>query len=163
MGSEYQPFHGEDEIATRWEGNEERATLFEYREGIVAVVANGAGGMRGGADAAQAVVDAVRRVGWASDVRTWVSLLSCLDREVCPGQTTAVVVAIGSNQLAGASVGDSGAWWFDATGKHDLTRGQHRKPLLGSGEAEPVGFLIEGSRPGTLLLGVGWLVEVRSF
>ncbi|HLM46278.1 MAG TPA: hypothetical protein VK458_20575, partial [Myxococcaceae bacterium] len=85
---------GRFDLAIRREGKEDRAATFEYEEGLVAVVADGAGGMGGGARAAQAVVDAVQRAGWASDARAWVDLLRRLDLEVGPGQTTAVVVAL---------------------------------------------------------------------
>jgi serine/threonine protein phosphatase PrpC len=37
-------------------------------------------------------------------------------------------------------VGDSRAWLFEDGEVNDLTRGQLRKPLLGTGEARPVGF-----------------------
>lgn len=143
---------GELEFAVRCEGKEDRAAVFEYAEGVVAVVADGAGGMGGGARAAQAVVDAVRRAGWSPDAGTWVELLTRLDAEVGPGQTTAVVVAVGPERLAGASVGDSGAWCFGPAGEHELTRGQRRKPLLGSGEAMPVALHLAGGRAGTLVL-----------
>jgi len=143
---------GRFDLAIRREGKEDRAATFEYEEGLVAVVADGAGGMGGGARAAQAVVDAVQRAGWASDARAWVDLLRRLDLEVGPGQTTAVVVAMGRERMVGASVGDSGAWWFDTTGEHELTRGQRRKPLLGSEEATPVEFVLESGRAGTLVL-----------
>jgi serine/threonine protein phosphatase PrpC len=140
------------DLAVRCEGKEDRAAVFEYAEGLVAVVADGAGGLSGGARAAQAVVDAVQRAGWAPDARTWVELLSRLDAEVGPGETTAVVVAMGPDRMVGASVGDSGAWWFDMAGGHELTRGQRRKPLLGSGGAVPVELRLEGRRAGTLVL-----------
>ena len=56
------------------------------------------------------------------------------------GQCAAVVVEISDNRIVGASAGDSGAWLLTGRGILDLTSGQHRKPLLGSGEALPVGF-----------------------
>ncbi len=135
------------------EGREDRAALFEYAEGVVAVVADGAGGTGGGAEAAQAVIDAVRRQGWSEQVDGWVELLGRLDRSVSPGQTTAVIVALGSRGLVGASVGDSEAWWWSGAAEHALTRGQRRKPLLGSDEAMPVGFTLEVRGEGTLVLG----------
>ncbi|MFE8597758.1 SpoIIE family protein phosphatase [Archangium violaceum] len=135
------------------EGREDRAALFEYEEGIVAVVADGAGGTGGGAAAAQAVIDAVREQGWSAREGTWVELLGRLDRSVSPGQTTAVVVALGPTGLVGASVGDSEAWWWNGLVEHALTRGQRRKPLLGSDEAMPVGFTLEARGEGTLVLG----------
>lgn len=119
-------------------GREDRAAVFEYEEGVVLVVADGAGGTGGGALAAEAVVEGVRRVGWSPSTDTWMDLLGRLNHSVAPGQTTAVVVALGESTLAGASVGDSGAWWFGAAGEQELTRGQYRTPLLGSGEVSAV-------------------------
>ena len=42
--------------------------------------------------------------------------------------------------IAGASVGDSQAWMIDEGEIVSLTAEQNRKPLLGSGQAIPVGF-----------------------
>ena len=135
------------------EGREDRAALFEYEEGVVAVVADGAGGTGGGARAAQTVIEVVQRQGWSAQEGTWVEVLEQLDHSVSPGQTTAVIVALGPAGLVGASVGDSEAWWWSGPSEHPLTRGQRRKPLLGSGEAMPVGFTLEVRGPGTLVLG----------
>jgi serine/threonine protein phosphatase PrpC len=50
------------------------------------------------------------------------------------GETTGVVAIVDSGRIYGASVGDSAAWFFFSTGgRSELTRGQARKPLLGSG------------------------------
>jgi serine/threonine protein phosphatase PrpC len=56
------------------------------------------------------------------------------------GQCTAVVVEISEGRVVGASVGDSGAWLLTGKAIVDLTENQHRKPLLGSDEALPMGF-----------------------
>ena len=56
------------------------------------------------------------------------------------GQCTAVVVEISEGRVLGASVGDSGAWMLTGKAIIDLTENQHRKPLLGSDEAMPMGF-----------------------
>ena len=56
------------------------------------------------------------------------------------GQCTAVVVEISEGLVFGASVGDSGAWLLNGKAIIDLTENQHRKPLLGSDEALPMGF-----------------------
>ncbi|WNG37908.1 SpoIIE family protein phosphatase [Archangium violaceum] len=135
------------------EGREDRAALFEYEEGVVAVVADGAGGTGRGAEAAQGVIDAVRRLGWSSSTQTWVELLGRLNHSLSPAQTTAVIVAVGPTALTGASVGDSEAWWFDGAAEYALTKEQRRKPLLGSGEAMPVGFFHEARGAGRLVLG----------
>jgi PPM family protein phosphatase len=56
------------------------------------------------------------------------------------GEATAVIAILVDGQVWGASVGDSGAWLISTSGIVDLTRDQKRKPLLGSGNAIPIGF-----------------------
>ena len=74
------------------------------------------------------------------------------------GETTAVVVAVTKAGIVGASVGDSGAILMRADGDVELTRGQVRKPGLGSGMAIVVPFeheLVEG----TLVAGTDGLLK----
>jgi len=54
------------------------------------------------------------------------------------GQCALAVVAIVGDQLCGASVGDCCVWRVDDGGVDDLSERQARKPLLGSGDANPV-------------------------
>jgi serine/threonine protein phosphatase PrpC len=109
------------------------------------VVADGAGGTSGGAEAAQAVVDHLRLAvdsGRELNARGLRQLLleSSLELEN-RGQTTAVVLVIDRHQIVGASVGDSGAWLVEEREWKELTLGQPRKPLLGGGFAEPFTFV----------------------
>ena len=71
-------------------------------------------------------------------------LLTAVDREIArgpaPGWTTAVVVEIRDGRVHGASVGDSAAFLVAGETPRELTAGQWRKPLVGSGEAHPVAF-----------------------
>jgi serine/threonine protein phosphatase PrpC len=138
-------------FATALEGRQDRVAALEYEQGLVAVVADGAGGMGGGGEAAQQVIEAVARAGWRRSSLEWADLLQRLDGEINPGQTTAVVVAVGDEGLFGASVGDSEAWWFGAAGSRALTERQQRKPLLGAGEAVPIPFDLAEAGPGTLV------------
>jgi serine/threonine protein phosphatase PrpC len=127
-------------------GGQDRAAVVETTDGIVAVLADGAGGTGGGELAAQAVVDAVTARGSALD---WAAVLEELDdpRKLGMGQTTAVIVEVTARGIRGASVGDSIA---TANGD-ELTRFQRRKPLLGSGEAD-VMALGTGPLTGRLLV-----------
>jgi hypothetical protein len=50
------------------------------------------------------------------------------------------VVVVEAGRVFGASVGDSSAWLLAAAGVTDLTQYQKSKPLLGSGNATPIGF-----------------------
>ena len=111
----------------------------------LAVVADGAGGTGGGAAAAaMACSIAAQRLqtGGAGTAEDWVKCLYEADQAVVGtgGQCTAVVVDISEGRVVGASVGDSGAWLLTGKAIVDLTENQHRKPLLGSDEAMPMGF-----------------------
>ena len=51
-----------------------------------------------------------------------------------------MLAVVRAGQLFGASVCDSGVWVLTSETIFDLTEKQRRKPLLGSGQADPVGF-----------------------
>ena len=135
-------------MATKAEGHgadcQDHVALIPVGGGVVAVVADGAGGTAGGAEAAQLVVDRLRQAvdeGRELNERGLRQLLLEFAVELeGRGQTTAVVVVIGPHQLVGASVGDSGAWLVEKDSWRDLTVDQPRKPLLGGGLAEPRTF-----------------------
>jgi len=131
-------------------GTEDRAAVFTRDAGLVVALADGAGGSRGGAAAAQAIVDAVRD----ADDTDWTTLMLRVDDAfaVTGGETTAVVLALDGDAVVGASVGDSGAWWIDDQGIIDLTEKQIRKPLIGTGESSPFAFRLRGLERGTLLV-----------
>lgn len=136
------------EMATKAEGqrasSQDRVALIPASGGVVAVVADGAGGTGGGAEAAQLVIDRVRQAveaGRELSQRGLRQLLLEIAVELeGHGQTTAVVVVISADQLVGASVGDSGAWLVERDSWQELTLDQPRKPLLGGGFAEPKTF-----------------------
>ncbi len=143
---------------------EDRAGVVAAPDGLVLVVADGAGGTGGGADAADAVVaGALRRAPELLAGRaTPADVLATLDRQLArsgaPGQTTAVLALLDATHIRGASVGDSGTWLVTDAALHDLTAEQRRKPLLGTGEAVPVGFEHVGTA-GTLLLASDGLLK----
>lgn len=144
--------------------SQDRAELIEHKAGLVAVVADGAGGMTGGSEAADTVVMWVKafvsRVQNLDEPDQWRELLSKLDAQIAcdDGQTTAVVAAITDTGICGASVGDSAAWVISPSGCDDLTGSQVQKPLLGSGSAKPVSFQ-KGFLGGTLLVASDGLVK----
>lgn len=146
---------------------QDRAELFWCDSNLVLIVADGAGGMSGGAEAAEFVVEGVKqRIGSvAVTQRGLEELLTFLDREMAAkatfGETTCVLVVVSDDGVIGASVGDSGAFIFSKNGMENLTAGQIRKPFLGSGRATPVGF----SRRllyGTLLVASDGLLKYAS-
>ena len=135
--------------------SDDRVRVLKLDDGaIVLIVADGAGGIGG---AAQAADTAVREVEaklavhtidvWSPDA--WCDLLVAIDREIeldpKSGESTLVVAVVSeSGRICGASVGDSGAMLFADDGSvDDLTEHQHRKRRLGSGRALPVGFMRE--------------------
>ncbi len=100
---------------------QDRAAALPFGDGHLLVVADGAGGVAGGAAAAQAVVDALRALDPNAE-HDWVQVLTRLDRQlsssVAMGETTAVVALVSEGEIRGASVGDSGGWmllgsWLD--------------------------------------------------
>ena len=108
----------------------------------IVIVADGAGGTSGGAEAAGHVV--ASQLGPVGDPPACIRELRRLDQELAAarhgGQTTAVLVVLVGGTLFGASVGDSGVLVLTSETIFDLTKDQRAKPLLGSGEAAPVGF-----------------------
>jgi len=141
-------------------GIEDRAANIPCGNLLILSVADGAGGVSGGARAADQVVEILRREALDSLADPagdrWRDALSRADERLAndrdAGETTAVVVAVSPTGVSGASVGDSQAWIVRADGCQDLTRRQERKPLLGSGMAYPIAFEC-GFDAGTVLLG----------
>ena len=124
---------------------EDRLLVEQYGARTLAVVADGAGGTGGGAAAAAMACSLAAqrlRTGGAGTPENWARCLYEVDQAVVRsgGQCTAVVVEISEGRIIGASVGDSGAWMLTGKAIIDLTENQHRKPLLGSDEAMPMGF-----------------------
>ena len=122
--------------------------LWQVGNIVVSVVADGAGGMSGGAAAASLVVEAVGACATGAESLllapvTWRRVLKRVSDELeqkSVGLTTAVVVATDGSNVVGASVGDSGAFWFGPRATRELTWAQYRKPLIGDGGCEPTTF-----------------------
>jgi serine/threonine protein phosphatase PrpC len=119
---------------------EDRAEVFSRPEGHLLVLADGAGGTSGGAAAADAVL-ASALTFFPNSCSDCVRFLQNLDQKLTTvGQSTVVVVFLTDSIVWGASVGDSSAWLIGPTDIADLTQHQKAKPLLGSGNAVPIGF-----------------------
>ena len=112
------------------------------------LVADGAGGISGGKNAANfAVGEVVSLVAKqnaprnAEELRDFLVKLDFkISREKNSGETTLIVCVIEGTNLWGASVGDSEAWLVTSEYQNELTQYQVRKPLLGSGLAIPTVF-----------------------
>lgn len=134
-------------------GGQDRVAVFRRGSGLVVALADGAGGVGGGAAAAQFVVDAAD--AWGAQGTAAAEVVADLDRRLAlamGGESTAVILALSATGVVGASVGDSGAWIVRDGSVEDLTIGQNRKPLVGSGTCVPVAFSVGPLRGGTLLV-----------
>jgi hypothetical protein len=120
---------------------EDRVNVIHEDERTVIVVADGAGGIGSGDQAAATVIREVendfRRMASADD---WETELRQIDCRIGIGESTGVVVDLRPGGIVGASVGDSKASIVHDGEMSDLTVSQIRKPLLGTGEARPTGF-----------------------
>jgi PPM family protein phosphatase len=136
--------------------NQDRGAVIDSRSGLVLVVADGAGGRSGGAEAAARAVEYVRQNAHELlDPDACVSLLLRMDqtisRDTTAGETTCIIAVTADKQVYGASVGDSGAWAIGQSDFTDLTERQCRKPFLGTGGAWPMPFARD-RKPGECLL-----------
>jgi serine/threonine protein phosphatase PrpC len=125
--------------------NQDRGTVIHSTSDLILVVADGAGGRTGGAEAATLAVEFVRRQAHElHDSNSCVRLLREMEEAIAKagtaGETTYALAVITELRIYGASVGDSGIWVVDENGFIDLTQGQSRKPFVGSGAAWPVAF-----------------------
>jgi serine/threonine protein phosphatase PrpC len=157
------------EIATRCiaaSAGQDRVFVRIFDDVAIVALADGAGGRAGGDVAAQTLVAEVAKLAQnisdPQDEDAWVSWLKEIDTLVLDnewaGETTAIVAAVGSGYVTGASVGDSSAWLVEHDKALDLTGSQVRRPFLGSGLAQPRSFSVE-SRDSVLLLASDGLTK----
>ena len=140
---------------------QDRVKVIEFDEGVVIAVADGAGGLGGGDQAAETVIrEIIASASMDHEAEAWCRLLRQIDHRIGVGESTCVVAAISANGIAGASVGDSQAWLIE-DGLSNLTKSQLRKPLLGSGDAVPVGFSHDSSSGLLLVATDGFCNYVR--
>lgn len=156
-------------LASSRQRPEDAAEVFERGDILVAVLADGSGGIRGGEAASRSLVaiaksavdDAAFAVG---DVRAWIELFQTTDAALSAdgtGQTTGVVVVLGPRGLIGVSTGDSEAWVVKASQVDNLTVGQRTKERLGGTGATLTTF----ERPplaGVLLIATDGLFKFAS-
>src|SRR5262245_60855023 len=135
--------------ATRIEaGNktcEDRVHVFELGPATCIALADGAGGVSGGARAAQLFIDLARQsligresLGSLFDIFMRISREIELDEKA--GETTGIIVAVLDGQVMGASAGDSEAWLFSPNSMVNLTARQAKSRRLGTAEVAPVTF-----------------------
>lgn len=140
---------------------QDRAAIIEHGSSITLILADGAGGMSGGAEAADLVIQqTIQHMNSEStllDATTCCEFLASLDAAIAAdgeaGDTTAVVMSVSEAGVQGASLGDTESWIIRGSIYIDLTEHQRRKPLLGSGAAVPVPFAAELQVGDVLLIG----------
>jgi serine/threonine protein phosphatase PrpC len=147
--------------------NQDRGAVIDSRTGLVLVVADGAGGRRGGKEAAVMAVELVRqKANELLDADSCVTLLQSMDqsisRDKAAGETTCAVAVVTEGEVYGASVGDSGVWSINESGFVNLTERQSRKPFIGSASAWPLPFECKRTSGGFLLLATDGLLKYTS-
>ena len=144
--------------------NQDRGLVVHDGSRVVLCVADGAGGLSGGAAAANMAVEFVRQnVSRMNNADACAELLRRADESISnapnAGETTCALAVVTREKLFGASVGDSGVWLISDAGTFmDLTRGQQRRPFIGSGSAWPIPFQHPMQR-GLLLLATDGLLK----
>lgn len=136
---------------------EDRVYVVDLGRRLFAVVADGAGGVSGGADAAEIVRLSLAEASQVAPP-SWVDWMALVDQKIATsparGLAAAVVVDLrAGGEVRGVSVGDCEARIFGKGEPRDLTAGQVRKPLLGSGNACPTFFSAHVSVGEMLVLG----------
>jgi PPM family protein phosphatase len=147
--------------------NQDRGLIVQDGPQVVLCVADGAGGLSGGAEAAILAADMVRQnASLLVNEYACAELLRNMDAAVAKdsiaGETTCALAVLTSEEVFGASVGDSGIWIILKDGDHlNLTQAQQRKPFIGSGTAWPVPFR-HARAAGCLLLATDGLLKYTS-
>jgi len=147
--------------------NQDRGLIIHDGQRVVLCVADGAGGRSGGTEAATRAVELVREsVSLLSNADSCTETLRKIDAAITAdsvaGETTCAVAVVTPEEVFGASVGDSGVWLIPDSGDHlDLTKGQRRKPFIGSGSAWAVSFRGQ-TQGGSLLLATDGLLKYTS-
>lgn len=148
------------------ERGQDRIKVLNDVNRLVFVIADGAGGSSGGAEAAELVIRQTHQhMDSLTSSKDCEKFLSEMDRVVSAdkiaGETTAVIVVVSPKMVFGASVGDSGAWILNGSNVDELSQYQKRKPFIGMGGSLPVGFTRDGLE-GTLLVATDGLLKYSS-
>jgi PPM family protein phosphatase len=136
-------------VASQRVQSEDRVEILECDDALVVVVADGAGGISGGATASEMVLEAVRRRTSerpfdAYNLRAWSDVLKHADEQLArncgAGETTAIVVTVGPHGIAGVSAGDSEVWVVEDDRRADRLTEKQNRTRLGTGRSQPTTF-----------------------
>lgn len=120
---------------------EDFVQIIEQNQQTIIIVADGAGGSGAGYEAAQSVIrECSNEKTIPHDSNLLCQLIAQIDNRIANGESTCVIASLQDGEIRGASVGDSQAWLIEEGQILNLTSGQIRKPLLGTGRCEPFGF-----------------------
>ena len=140
--------------------DQDRVLVADLGAARLLALADGAGGMSGGTEAAEGALRIVHeRLSADADTDLCTLLYDvddALSAQPCAGETTLAVVLIEGDNLRGVSAGDSGVWLL-STSTTVLTGNQVVKPLVGSGRASAVPFSAQGVAGRVLLASDGLL------
>jgi serine/threonine protein phosphatase PrpC len=143
---EARPGRGEDRIAV----------VVKAQQTLI-VVADGAGGVAKGAEAAEIVCGTLTSAAEISDWSQWLMQQDAALLSKNTGQAAAIGLSVSAEGVAqGASVGDCECWLFDRDRCFNLTEQQVRKPMLGDGGI-PVGFSARLAPRATLVVATDGL------
>jgi serine/threonine protein phosphatase PrpC len=121
-------------------------SILNINETIYFCLADGAGGSSGGKEASKFITLAsnlikLEKLNTPEDFEMHLRQIdSELSDNYLLGESTAIVGKIQYGVVTGASVGDSECWLFNKEFDYQLTNMSINKPLLGSSEAQPIGF-----------------------
>jgi serine/threonine protein phosphatase PrpC len=147
--------------------NQDRGAIEVCGRSLVLVVADGAGGLSGGTEAAVMAVTFVRQhAEQLNNAASCAAILQEIDQHVArdsiAGETTCALAVVTDVQVFGASVADSGVWIIGETEFTDLTQRQTKKPFIGSGSAWPVTFEHSAKSGRQLLMATVGLLKYAS-
>jgi len=138
---------------------EDRFAVLDLGQTLLLVVADGAGGRGGGAQAAEQAVDEIMRRAKANEDRVmdlgfWADVLCDIDRNLMGSRTggeTTLALAVDSPEgIGGVSIGDSAAWLVTERGYENLTENQETRLRLGCAGSGPTPFFSRSQ--GTLMV-----------
>jgi serine/threonine protein phosphatase PrpC len=146
-GSRAAPLRVGTALASARRASEDRLLVEERPHAILVAVADGAGGLVGGARAAELFVGLVREsmpaLVAATTTAAFQDLLLLADKQIASdpsaGETTGIVLVVTRACIIGASVGDSEAWVVTDDAVDVVTERQTRR-RLGTGGASPTAF-----------------------
>ena len=136
------------EIAFRIEQNQssgqDRIEIVRSGDSATVVLADGSGGISGGGEAADYVVNELVKKEYPQQAVVLMDELLRIDSELMQtpllGESTVILITLEENQFTGAAVGDSEIYQFSSGELINLAEHKEPKPALGSTGCFPATF-----------------------